>query len=148
MAEDITTAEGGTTPQVEEKTFTQAELNAIVGKRLAEEKAKQVPPDVQKLAKERDEGFAFRDGIIATLRNEKTLRDCGITDEEDILVYGIRISQLVTGGKTFDEAAADYFKAHPRPTRQPAVAIYGVTGKTPLCGGSADHQLREAMGLK
>ena len=51
---------------------------------------------------------------LSALKNAKTLTAYGVTDgdEQEFLVY--KISKLAVNGKTFEDAAKEYFAAHPR----------------------------------
>lgn len=108
--------------------------DAAIQTMLAEYKAKQITPEqtIAQLTKERDDGFAARDAELTALKQEKILRSHGLTDDEDIEIYGIRIGKLVTDGKTFEQAAAEYFEAHPRKQKASANATNSGTGRTSM----------------
>lgn len=135
-----------------EKTFTQAELDTIVAKRLA--KAQKGMPSGEELTafrawkdsqqtekdrwdaltKERD--TAKTDLTAANARAEQLAREIvlyqkGVTDAEDVKLYSWRIGQFVTEGKDFAAAADEYFAAHP-PRSAVRVDLGG-----PLSGGGA-----------
>lgn len=123
-------ADGVMRSMLKEKGFDDDTIKSIV----AEHKAKQVTPE-QRLAqieKERDDGFAARDAELTALKQEKILRSHGLTDDEDIEIYGIRIGKLVTDGKTFEQAAAEYFEAHPHKQKASASATNSGTGRTSM----------------
>jgi len=125
--------------------------DSSISSMLAEYKAKQATPEqtIQALTKERDEGFKARDAELATLKQEKILRGHGINDDEDIILYSIRIKMHTAPEIPFEQAAKEYFEAHPQPKKVPASAIFGGTGKTPIhFETSKDNDMREAMGIK
>ena len=115
--------------QQEEKTFTQAEVDAIINKRLAKErkgqpsaeelsafrewKAKQTPPDADKVTRD-DLDSALAEVEMA--RRENYLLREGI-DPEDVDYYVYRISKTMDGDTEFEDAAKEYFKTHK--TRSP-----------------------------
>ena len=133
-----------------EKTFTQAELDTIVAKRLAKAQ-KGMPSDEEltafrawkesqqtekdrwdALTQERD--TARTDLTAANARAEQLAREIvlyqkGVTDAEDVKLYSWRIGQLVTESKDFAAAADEYFAAHP-PRGAVRVDVGG-----PLSGG-------------
>ena len=143
-----------------EKTFTQAELDTIVAKRLA--KAQKGMPDdaeltafrawkenqqteaerLNAITKERD--TARTDLTAATAKAEQLAREIllyqkGITDAEDVKYYVYRIGQLVTEGKDFATAAEEYFKQN-----QPKKAARIDTAAS-LAGGVAKQTGNDMM---
>lgn len=150
-------ADENTTPTNEgqnaEKTFTQAELDAIVERRLARERkgmpdeaeltafrawkdSQQTEKDrVNALTKERD--TANETANAATAKAEQLAREIvlykrGITDAEDIEYYAYRIGKLVTKDKDFAKAAEEYFKEN-----QPRGTVRIDMGGSLQGGGSA-----------
>lgn len=115
-----------------EKTFTQAEVDEIVGKRVAramkgmpsadeltafnEWKAKQ-PEEIQRLSTLTNERDTFKAQLtdannkIQNYEREKLLLSKGIK-AEDADYYIFKIGQLVTAEKDFATAAEEYLKDH------------------------------------
>lgn len=108
-----------------------------IAKITAEWQAKQVTPE-QTIAQLQGDVSA-RDVELAALKQEKILRNHGLTDDEDIEVYGIRINKLVTDGKTFEQAAQEYFEAHPRKQKASASATNSGTGRTSMTATELDN---------
>lgn len=113
-----------------EKTFTQAELDAVVGKRIA--KVMKGMPDeaelsafrswkadraaeqerLNTLTSERDTAKNELSTVKAELeqmKREKILIGKGVA-EEDVEYYAYKIGKLVTDAKDFSVAAEDFFK--------------------------------------
>lgn len=114
--------------------------DAAIQTMTAEWKSKQISPNetIAQLTKERDDGFAERDAKITGYEQEKILRSYGLTDNEDVEIYGIRINRLISDSKDFEQAAAEYFKAHPAATPMDA------TTKPPMWGGSGRQVVNPA----
>lgn len=141
-----------------EKTFTQAEVDNLIGKRLA--KAMKGMPDeaeltefrawkenqqteqdrVSTLTSERDTARTQLTAAQAELeqfKREKLLLSKGVP-ANDVDYYAFKIGKLVTDSKTFEQAAEDFFKENN-------------TGKVhvdlgaPLGGGSLNKTANEQM---
>lgn len=143
------------------KTFTQAELDTIVAKRLAKAQ-KGMPSDEELTAfrawkesqqTERDRWDALtneRDTAkteltAANARAEQLAREIvlyqkGVTDAEDVKLYSWRIGQLVTESKDFAAAADEYFAAHP-----PHTAVRVDLGGSLSGGGAPSMTLNERI---
>lgn len=133
-----------------EKTFTQAEVDTLIGKRLAKA-MKGVPSEEElsayrawkesqqtekekwdNLQRERDEGKTALTAAqmeLDQLKREKFLLNKGIS-ADDVDYYAFKIGKLVTDSKTFEQAAEDYLKENPA-----GKVRVDLTGK--LGGGSA-----------
>lgn len=163
MAEPITTPQAGGEPApaanpAPEKTFTQAEVDAIVGKRLT--KAMKGMPDETELAdyrkwkesqqteaqrmteltKERDTAKTDLAAALAKVEqyeHEKLLLSKGVS-AEDVDYYAFKASQLVSDTKTFEQAADEIIKA-----RQPKKVV--VDFGAPLQGTPAPKTTNDAM---
>lgn len=117
-----------------EKTFTQAEVDAVVGKRIA--KLMKGMPDETELAafrswkesqkteqerwntltSERDTAITELNTAKAELeqmKREKILSENGVSDE-DVEYYSFKIGKLVTEDKDFSTAAEEFFKNNPQ----------------------------------
>lgn len=113
-----------------EKTFTQAEVDTLIGKRLA--KAMKGMPSEEELSayrvwkenqqtekekwdnltKERDAGKAALTAAQAELeqlKREKMLLNKGVP-ADDVDYYTFKIGKLVSDGKTFEQAAEEFLK--------------------------------------
>lgn len=141
-----------------EKTFTQAEVDALIGKRIA--KAMKGMPDEAELTafrtwkesqqtdqerwnnltKERDTArtqLAATQAELEQYKHEKLLLSKGVS-ADDVDYYAFKIGKLVTDSKTFEQAAEDFFKENN-------------TGKVhvdlgaPLSGGSLQKTANEQM---
>ena len=153
MAEPINnTPQNGAEPApaanpAQEKTFTQAEVDAIVGKRIS--KAMKGMPDetelseyrkwkesqqteaqrMTELTKERDTAKTDLAAALAKVEqyeHEKFLLSKGVS-AEDVDYYAFKASQLVSDTKSFEQAADEIIKA-----RQPKKAVLDFGG--PLQG--------------
>ncbi len=115
-----------------EKTFTQAEVDAQIEKRLAKA-MKDVPSKEEltafrawkesqqtererwnNLTRERDESrtaLTTAQAELEQLRREKLLLNQGIP-AEDVDYYAFKIGKLVSDSKTFEQAAEEYLKAN------------------------------------
>lgn len=136
-----TQGQGQPDPAVNPRTYTQEECNAIAAKEagktdrywcrmlgISSRDEVQGTLDQIKAAgvlsaraaqaeKDRDELRTKYDAAaleLSALKNAKTLTAYGVTDgdEQEFLVY--KISKLAVNGKTFEDAAKEYFAAHPR----------------------------------
>ena len=146
-----TVQDGIPTPQEAGRTFTQDDVNRIVQERLAKVKA---DPDIaQRLQaiEQREKELTAKE---TAFQQEQILRDNGVKDPEEIILYGIRVNQLVTEGKTFEQVAKEYFTEHPRPNKIPATVMFDGGSKPPAftlpgSGSGMYHHdpVREGMGL-
>ena len=131
MSEPINTPTPVTEPApAPEKTFTQAEVDALIGKRIA--KAMKGMPDEAELTafrswkesqqtekdrwdnltKERDTAksqLSAAQTELEQLKREKILLGKGVP-AEDVDYYSFKIGKLVTDEKTFEQAAGEFFK--------------------------------------
>lgn len=142
-----------------EKTFTQAELDTIVGKRIA--KAMKGVPEKEELdafykwkesqqtekekwdtmTRERDESKAALTAAQAELeqyKREKFLLGKGVP-AEDVDYYAFKIGKLVTDTVDFEKAAETYLKDNP-----PAGTVH-VDLSAPLGGGRPAQNANETM---
>ena len=142
-----------------EKTFTQAELDTIVGKRIA--KAMKGVPEKEELdafyqwkesqqtekekwdtmTRERDESKAALTAAQAELeqyKREKFLLGKGVP-AEDVDYYAFKIGKLVTDTVDFEKAAETYLKDNP-----PAGTVH-VDLSAPLGGGIPAQNANETM---
>lgn len=119
-----------------EKTFTQEDVNAIVGKRLAEEKAKG-----QAILAEREQQLAQRELLLSA---KEKLNESGLPVE---LLDALNVSSPEAMEKSLNtvKAVIDKIKAE----ASKPFTIHGAkpaeAGRSPQMGG--DSQLRKAMGL-
>lgn len=113
-----------------EKTFTQAEVDTLIGRRLA--KAMKGMPDeaeltafrawkenqnseqdrVNTLTSERDTArtqLTAAQAEIEQYKHEKLLLSKGVP-ANDVDYYAFKIGKMVTDSKTFEQAAEDFFK--------------------------------------
>ena len=122
MDENIINVEE-TQPVEAERTFTQAQLDAIVSR----EKAKAVKglfsaedmaakeTSITTLTAERDTArndLAKAQAEIAGMKQEKFLLGKGVS-ADDVDYYAYKIGKLVTDEKTFEQAAEEFFKENP-----------------------------------
>ena len=145
------------TPQ--EKTFTQAELDTIVAKRLAKaqrgmpsddeltafrawkesQQTEQQKWDAMKV--ERDTAkteLTAAQAKIEQYEREKVLIGKGVS-LEDVDYYAFKIGKLVTDNKSFEQAATEYFSEN-----KPRGAVIVDFGGS-LSGGSTKNTPNEAM---
>lgn len=142
-----------------EKTFTQAELDSIVGKRIA--KAMKGVPEKEELdafykwkegqqterekQEKRDKelsesktALAVANAELEQYRREKFLLGKGVS-AEDVDYYAFKIGKLVTGTTDFETAAEAYLKEHP------AAGVVQVDLSAPLGGGRPAPSENEIM---
>ena len=163
MAEPVVNPQGAEpTPAAnpaQEKTFTQAELDAIVGKRVS--KAMKGMPDETELAdfrkwkesqqteaqrlneltKERDTAKTDLAAALAKIEqyeHEKFLLSKGV-NAADVDYYAFKAAQLVSDTKTFEQAADEVIKA-----RQPQKTVVVDLGGS-LQGGPAAKNANDTM---
>lgn len=115
-------------PEEGVKTFTQAEVDAIIGRRLAEERKKfptaeemaaysaykaAQETDADKLANITAERDTARQALqeaqaeAEKLRNEKVLLGKGVA-EDDLEYFDFKIRKMVSTEKTYEQAAAEF----------------------------------------
>lgn len=131
MAEPNTNPTPALSPELTpEKTFTQAEVDTLIGRRLA--KAMKGMPDeaeltafrawkenqqseqdrVNTLTSERDTArtqLTAAQAEIEQYKREKLLLSKGVP-ANDVDYYAFKIGKMVTDSKTFEQAAEDFFK--------------------------------------
>lgn len=138
-----------------EKTFTQAELDSIVGKRIA--KAMKGMPGEEELTafrawkesqqteqerwdaltRERDEGktvLAAAQSELEQLRREKYLIGKGVP-AEDVDYYAFKIGQLVTDDTTFERVAEAFLTENAPQKPEKAAGTVRVDFGAPLGAG-------------
>ncbi len=146
-------------PQPAEKTFTQDELDKIVGKRLAyamrgmpkedELKDFRAWKEIQQtekerwdtLQKERDESkTALADALakVEQYEREKILMGKGVKPD-DVDYYAFKIGKLVNETTDFEKAAETYLKEHP------LAGTVQVEFAAPLGGGQPAKNVNETM---
>lgn len=148
-----------------EKTFTQTEMEAIIGKRLA--KAMKGMPGEEELSafrtwkesqqtekerwenltKERDESKAALNAAQAELtqyKREKLLLDKGISPE-DVDYYAFKIGKLVTDELPFEKAAIQYLEAHSPKRPDPSASAMQVDFGASLSGKPPAMTLSERI---
>lgn len=141
-----------------EKTFTQAEVDTLIGKRLA--KAMKGMPDEAELTafrswkesqqtekdrwdnltKERDSAknqLTAAQTELEQLKREKILIGNGVP-AEDVDYYSFKLGKLVTDEKTFEKVADEFFKEN-----SPGKVRVDMTGR--LSGSGADRTANEQM---
>lgn len=126
MAEDNTNTQQAGANGAEERTFTQAQLDAIV----AREKAKATKgwfsaddmaakdSSISSLTTERDTARAdlqTAQAELESLKREKILIGKGVP-AEDVEYYAFKIGKLVTDKLPFDKAVDEFFKENPQRT--------------------------------
>lgn len=132
MSEPVTNpgAQEPTPGQGGEKTFTQAEVDALIGKRVAKAMKGMPSEDELKafnawkesqqtekekwdnLTKERDTArtdLAAAQAKVEQYEREKFLTGKGVP-AEDVDYYSFKIGKLVTDSKTFEQAAEEFLK--------------------------------------
>lgn len=132
--------QGQADPAVNPRTYTQEECNAIAAKEagrtdrqwlklLGVSSKDDVPGILEQIKatgaisaratqaeKERDELRQKYDTAaleLSAMRNAKTLAGYGITDEEEQEFCAYKIGKLAVDGKSFEDAAKEYFEEHP-----------------------------------
>lgn len=126
MAEDPNVNTGNPGNDGGEKTFTQAEVDNIVGKRLAKAMKGMPSEDELKAYKTWQANHKDDEGTIATLtrerdeangkvqqyEREKHLLSLGVP-ADDVDYYSFKIGKLVDDKTDFKNAAENYFKENP-----------------------------------
>lgn len=154
-----------TTP---EKTFTQAEVDSILGKRLAKA-MKGMPGDEEltafrawkesqqtekerwdTLTRERDEGktaLAAAQSELEQLKREKFLLGKGVP-ADDVDYYAFKIGKLVSETVDFEKAAEQFLKEHmPQEPAKPAGGVRVDFG-APLGGGKSSMTMSDYINNK
>lgn len=150
---------------VPEKTFTQAELDAVVGKRIA--KVMKGMPDETELAafrnwkesqktekerwdtltNERDTAkneLSIAKAELEQMKREKILLNKGVS-EEDVEYYAFKIGKLVTEEKDFSKAAEEFFKENaPKSVRIDVTGGFGGGKDKPSANNTMNALLRSA----
>ena len=146
------------TAPVQEKTFTEDEVNAIVEKRLNRER-KKYPGEEEltafrswkesqqtekerwdSLSKERDEATTALSAAQAELeqyKRERLLLQKGVP-AEDVDYYAFKIGKLVTDSLPFEKAAEQYLK-------EKSMGAVTVDTAAPLSGGKTPPTPNESM---
>ena len=134
----------------EEHLFTQAEVDALIGKRLAKERKGQ--PDAEELKqfrawkatqtpKEEKEDRSELDAALVDMemtRRENYLLRQGI-DPDDVDYYVYKISKSMDGETDFEDAAKDFLK-----NKKPKSAVRVDTGAR-LHGGDSKRSVNDQM---
>lgn len=126
-----------------EKLFTQADVDRIVGNRLARMKQDLETSDTYR--RERDE--ARRE--LEEYKNNAFLKEKGVkVDDLDYVTF--KASQLMDDRTDFRQAAEKFLKENPRFTGMGfRVVSTGMPDSGPNgSGGASDAEIRKAMGLK
>lgn len=129
--------------QTTEKLFTQADVDRIVGNRLARMKQDLETTDTYR--RERDE--ARRE--LEEYKNNAFLKEKGVkADDMDYVIF--KASKLMDDQTDFQHAAEKFLKENPRFTgRGFRVVSTGLPDSGPNGSGQAsDAEIRKAMGLK
>lgn len=147
----VTTQENGET---QNRTFTQEEVNAIVGKRLAEEKGKFADyEDLKAKAAKYDEAEEASkselqkateraNSLEAELKAMKTAEETRIMRENVSKETGVPSSLLTGATEEECKAQADAIKAFATPNGYPKVKD---SGETPKPNGSTKQQFADFM---
>ena len=167
MSEPITNPGPNSVPEpTPEKTFTQAEVDTLIGKRLA--KAMKGMPDeteltafrawkenqqteqdrVNTLTSERDTARTQLTAVQAELeqfKREKLLLSKGVP-ANDVDYYAFKIGKLVTDKKTFEQAAEEYLKeSTPKGVRVDMSAQLGGGGTSKTANEQMNALIRGAL---
>lgn len=151
-----------TTATEQEKTFTQADVDTLIEKRLARERKKYPSEDEMKsfrdwkesqqtekdrwdaLTKERDTArtdLASVQSELEQLKREKILVSKGVP-AEDVDYYAFKIGKLVTENITFEKAAEEFLKENnPARVRVDMTAQVGSGKLTAKTGNEAMNAL-------
>lgn len=149
-----------------EQTFTQAEVDALIGKRLAKamkgmpsedelsayrawKESQQTEKDrMDTLSRERDEAktaLTSAQAELEQLKREKLLLNKGVPTE-DVDYYAFKIGKLVTDSKDFEKAVEEYFKDN-EPSQRVRVemtAPLGAGGSAPTANDAMNALIRGA----
>ncbi|MEZ3433986.1 MAG: hypothetical protein K1W34_05045 [Lachnospiraceae bacterium] len=126
----------------QEKLFTQADVDRIVGNRLARLKQDMEATDTYR--QERDE--ARRE--LEEYKNNAFLKEKGVK-EEDIDYIAFKASKMIDDKTDFKQAVEIFLKENPRFTgRGFRVVSTGTPNGGHGSNGAEDAEIRKAMGLK
>lgn len=162
---DTQNAQAAETAPVQEKTFTEDEVNAIVEKRLARER-KKYPGEEEvaafrswkesqqtekerwdSLSKERDEASAALAAAQAELeqyKRERLLLQKGVPPG-DVDYYAFKIGKLVDDSTPFEKAAEGFLQEHTPEKPGPAATPMRVDLGAPLNGKAPTMTLAERI---
>lgn len=149
-----------------EQTFTQAEVDALIGKRLAKamkgmpseeelsayrawKESQQTEKDrMNTLTRERNESksaLASAQAELEQLKREKLLLNKGVPTD-DVDYYAFKIGKLVTDSKDFEKAAEEYFKDKDpgQKVRVEMTAPLGGNGSIPTANDAMNALIRGA----
>lgn len=149
-----------------EQTFTQAEVDALIGKRLAKamkgmpseeelsayrawKESQQTEKDrMDTLTRERNESksaLASAQAELEQLKREKLLLNKGVPTD-DVDYYAFKIGKLVTDSKDFEKAAEEYFKDKDpgQKVRVEMTAPLGGNGSIPTANDAMNALIRGA----
>lgn len=126
----------------EEKTFTQSDVDRIVGNRVARMKQELEATDTYR--RERDE--ARRE--LEQYKNNAFLKANGVRDQ-DMDYVAFKASQMMDDKTDFKQAAEKFLKENPRYAGQGyRVVSTGKPDGGSGTGSACDQGIRKAMGLK
>lgn len=134
-------SQGQADPAVNPRTYTQEECNAIAAKEagrtdrawlkllglnskdevqgtldqikaagVLSARATQAEKDLDELRKKYDTAALE----LSALKNAQTLSGYGVTDDDERELLAYKIGKQAVNGKSFEDAAKEYFEAHPR----------------------------------
>lgn len=149
-----------------EQTFTQAEVDALIGERLAKamkgmpseeelsayrawKESQQTEKDrMDTLTRERNESksaLASAQAELEQLKREKLLLNKGVPTD-DVDYYAFKIGKLVTDSKDFEKAAEEYFKDKDpgQKVRVEMTAPLGGNGSIPTANDAMNALIRGA----
>lgn len=134
--------QGQTAEEQQEKLFTQAEVDRIVGNRLA--RMKMDVQDANTYRRERDE--AIRE--LEEYKNNAFLKEKGV-NERDLDYVTFKASKMMDDKTDFRQAVESFLSENPRFTgRGYRVVSTGRPDGGSGSSGSDDAEIRKAMGLK
>lgn len=97
---------------VNSKDEVQTILEQVKASRIISDRATQAEKDRDEL-RQKYEAAAVE---LSALRNAKTLAGYGVTDSDEQEFYTFKIGKLAVDGKSFEDAAKEYFGEHPYST--------------------------------
>lgn len=134
--------QGQTAEEQQEKLFTQAEVDRIVGNRLA--RMKMDVQDANTYRRERDE--AIRE--LEEYKNNAFLKEKGV-NERDLDYVTFKASKMMDDKTDFRQAVESFLSENPHFTgRGYRVVSTGRPDGGSGSSGSDDAEIRKAMGLK
>lgn len=92
------------------KDEVQTVLDQIKAAGVLSARATQAEKDLDELRKKYDTATLE----LSALKNAQTLSGYGITDDDERELLAYKIGKQATNGKSFEDAAKEYFEAHPR----------------------------------